>query len=133
MPRIAAIVGTRQWRIAVIDGLNIDAQNRAPFRPIGQHFLKGLTQQDALHIRMVETFAYAIDDAFLQRPVIDDRGIEEGGQKRIPLGGCTRFFAHAAPDGIDDLYLARAVDLANVRCCDHWRSPDFLSVKHYIE
>ncbi len=55
---------------------------------------------------MIETFANAIDDAFFQRPVIDDRGIEERGQKRILIGGCAGLFAHAVPDGIDDFYRA---------------------------
>ncbi len=31
---------TQASRIAVIDRLNVDAQDRTPFRPIGQHFSK---------------------------------------------------------------------------------------------
>ena len=82
---------------------------------------------------MVEALADAIDDAFFQRTMVDDRRIEESGKEWVLFGSSACFLAHAVPDRVHDLHRAQAFYLANIRYCDHWRSPDFLSGVHYIE
>ncbi len=69
---------------------------------------------------MVEQLADAIDDAFFQRMVIEDCGIEERREQGILRGGCARFVQQAAPDRIDDGDL---IILAGLYACDHVSCP----------
>ncbi len=105
-------------RITVVDCLDIDAKDRAPFRPVVQHFHEGLAQKHGLQIRMIEALADAINDAFLQRPVIDHGRIEERREKRVLLGRRAGFLAQRVPDrihGRDKLFCA------DIGSCGHCR------------
>ena len=68
----------RAGRIAIVNGLDVDAENASPFRPVIQHILEGLTQQHGLYVRMVEKFADTVDHTFFERPVVEDRRIKKG-------------------------------------------------------
>ncbi|MNU80966.1 hypothetical protein D3C71_706140 [compost metagenome] len=88
-------------RIAIVKCLDIDPQDGTPFRPVIQHFHKSLAQQDRLQIRMIETLADPVNNAFLQRTMIKHGGIKKRGKKRILLDGKPRFLLQRIPYRID--------------------------------
>ncbi|MNY61848.1 hypothetical protein D3C86_1985830 [compost metagenome] len=69
---------------------------------------------------MIEALADAVDDAFFQRMLVDDRGIEERCQHRILLGGEACLLAQAAPDRIHQLERFRLTKFGRR---DHRRTP----------
>jgi hypothetical protein len=110
-------------RVAIIDRLDVNAHDRAPFRPVAQHLVEGLAQQDRLQIGMIEALADPVDHAILEGMMVEHGRVEEGGQQRIVIGGKPRFAAEAVPDRIHRLHVLSLEDFA---FCGHCRSPRFL-------
>ena len=112
--------GVEDILIAVVDGLDIDPEDRTPFRPVSHHRLESLTQNDRRHIGVVKALADAVDHTILQRAVAEHRRVEEGRQHRVTIGRHAGFVPQAVPDRVHGL---DGFGLEDVVVCDHCRSP----------
>ncbi len=88
-------------RIAIINRLNIDADNLRPLRIGIQHRVKGLAQNIGAQIGVPETLGDTMHDRIFQARLVEDRRIEERAQYGIVLGGFLRFGTDGMPDRID--------------------------------
>ena len=110
----------RAGRVAIVDGLNIDAQDRGPFRPVAHHRLEGLAQNNRRNIRVIQPLADAVDHTIFQRRVAQHCRMKESREHGIAIGGQPGFVPQAVPNRIHGL---DGFGLEDVVVCDHCRSP----------
>ena len=56
-----------------------------------------------------------MDDGGLQRIVVEDRGVDEGGKLRLPTGDVLRLAADALPYRVDRVELAPGLMLGHAK------------------
>ena len=88
-------------RIAVEGRDDVGAERLADLRLVFQRVGIGLPDQLGRHVGMVEPLGNAVDDRGLQRVVVQDRGIDEGGELRLAADDVLGLVADARPDRIE--------------------------------
>ena len=102
-------------RIAVDGGDEIRPERLADRRLVLERVRIGLADQLAGNIRAIEAVRDAMDDGGLQRIVVEDRGVDEGGKLRLPTGDVLRLAADALPYRVDRVELAPDLMLGHAK------------------
>ncbi len=94
-----------QAGIAIVDGGEIGAKNRAQIRIAVEDALERLRDETGIDIGMVEPLGEPVAHGLFQHLVAEHGRKDEAAERRLGLHGRLRLGADLRPDRIDDLDL----------------------------